>query len=725
MDIAKKVFILTLLVFAMLTVVFTLTYNLQLSNSLKLEQADTFQDLERVQNTVSTQQGYLDYLVRDWACWDETYRFIDDRNQEFIDVNVQNLTLAGIKVNVMVFVNNSGSIVYAKSVDIDTGEEKPLPQKLVRLAEDGTLLTKKENDTISGFVLLDEDPMFIASHPILTTKSEGPVKGTLIFGKYFDKNLLNSFEKETNSSLFMYRVDKNISPDLQSKLNFFSKYPDEIIIEPLNEEKIEGYLKIRDISGQPAFIIRADSPRDLYMQSKRTLNYVYFILFLSGLMTWIGLKFALDKLFISRLIGIDNFVTNVRLEGDRSQRLPLKDNDELYRLSREINGMLNEIYLTEQEYRKEQELKAQEREMKILLDSINELVVFLNSQLNIIWANKAALEYMQTNLQEIVGKYLKYTLNKNEPLSDYLQLEQIFITGKKELGEFTSSDGRIWFVQAIPVTDENGKNIGVLEICTDITERRKAEKLLQDKQIAELANRAKNEFLANTSHELRTPLNSIIGFSDLLYEQAPGELNEKQLKYVGNISKSGKQLLNLINGILDLAKIEAGKLELDYKEFNLFNKINTIRDLLSPIAEKKNIQIEFDIDEGIKDISADEDKFTQVIYNLVDNAIKYSYENSLVKIEARKKRDLVEITVKDTGVGVLPEDQNKLFKPFSQGGCFYSKEYQGAGLGLSLVKQIVHLHGGYVWFKSKYGEGSTFAFTIPINNNKGNSGYTE
>ena len=320
---------------------------------------------------------------------------------------------------------------------------------------------------------------------------------------------------------------------------------------------------------------------------------MYFFLLLTGLMTGVGVKFALDKLFISRLIGIDNFVTRVRSEKDLSKRLSLKDNDELYRLSREINGMLNEIDLAEQE------LKAQEREKKVLLDSLNELVIFVNPQLNIIWANKAALECMEMDLQKAVGVCLKASPGINGPLSDNLQLEQIFVTGNKKSGEFTAKDGRVWFVQAIPVTGEDGRIIGVLETCRDITERKAAEKLLQEKQIAEEANRTKSEFLANMSHELRTPLNSIIGFSDLLYEKAYGELSEKQLKSVGNISKSGKHLLNLINNILDLSKVEAGKLELDYKEFELASKLNLIKNLLSPIADRKNIQIEIDIDSNL------------------------------------------------------------------------------------------------------------------------------
>nr|WP_239451368.1 PAS domain-containing sensor histidine kinase [Methanosarcina horonobensis] len=265
-----------------------------------------------------------------------------------------------------------------------------------------------------------------------------------------------------------------------------------------------------------------------------------------------------------------------------------------------------------------------------------------------------------------------------------------------------------------PVFDIYGELVAISIIARDITEKKIAEKLLQEKRIAEVANRAKSEFLANMSHELRTPLNSIIGFSDMLYEQAYGKLTERQLRATENISRSGKHLLNLINDLLDLSKIEAGKLELDYKDFELAAKLKMIQNLLSPIADRKNIKIEVDVERELKRIRADESRFAQIMYNLVDNAIKFSYENGLVKIRARKKGDMVEITVEDTGIGIKLEDQNKLFKPFSQVDNFFSKKFQGTGLGLSLVKQIVYLHGGYVWFRSNSDKGSTFAFVIPI-----------
>lgn len=710
-NISKKIFIITLLIFAVLITSFALTYNMQLSNFLTLEEADTLNDVERLQNAIYTQQGYLDNMVQDWACWDDTYRFIEDRNQEYINVNLQNETLAGVKVNIMLFINETGSLVYAKSINFSTVEEKPVPEELLKLVESGQLSIKSEDDVIRGYVLLDEAPMFISCHPILTTKYEGPVKGTLVFGKYFDDDVLSS-EENTDSSISILRVDEDLPPDFQGKFQQFTEAPDSTIVEPLSKEVIAGYFGLMDISGKSAVIIRTDFPRILYLNNENTLNYMYFFLLLTGLVTGVGVKFALDNFFVSRLIDIDNFVTKVRSEKDLSRRLPLEGNDELYRLSREINGMLSEIELAEQE------LKSQEREKKVLLDSLNELAIFVDPDFKIIWANKAALEHMKIDLEKAKGMCVKTTPDINGSLFGHMQLEKIFNSGNKESGEFSLENGTYWFVQAIPVTDDSGKIIGILGTFRDITERKAIEKLLQEKQVAEIANRTKSEFLANMSHELRTPLNSIIGFSDLLCDQIYGKLNEKQLKYANNISKSGKHLLNLINDILDLSKVEAGKMELDYREFELADRLNSVKSLLSPIAARKNIKIEINVNKDLTTICADEARFVQIMYNLVDNAIKFSFENNPVRIEARRKGEFLETTVTDIGIGIKPEDQHKLFQPFSQVAAFSSKKFQGTGLGLSLVKQIVNLHGGYVWFRSIPGEGSTFAFAIPINGNK-------
>ncbi len=367
------------------------------------------------------------------------------------------------------------------------------------------------------------------------------------------------------------------------------------------------------------------------------------------------------------------------------------------------------------------ERKKAEEKIKRLADvveSSNDIIITESLDGIITSWNKGAEQAYGYSAEEVLGKYasiIEPDIIKGEIKKLVEKIKQRESVQQYETLRL-KKDGTIINVSLnySPVFDTNGELVAISIIARDVTEKKIAEKLLQEKRIAEVANRSKSEFLANMSHELRTPLNSIIGFSDMLYEQAYGKLTERQLRAIENISRSGKHLLNLINDLLDLSKIEAGKLELDYKDIELATKFKTIQNLLSPIAHRKNIKIEVDIEKELKRIHADESRFAQIMYNLVDNAIKFSYENSLVKIKARKKGDLVEIIVEDTGIGIKPGDQNKLFKQFSQVDNFSSKKFQGTGLGLSLVKQIVHLHGGYVWFRSNPDEGSIFAFTIPI-----------
>jgi signal transduction histidine kinase len=229
----------------------------------------------------------------------------------------------------------------------------------------------------------------------------------------------------------------------------------------------------------------------------------------------------------------------------------------------------------------------------------------------------------------------------------------------------------------------------------------------------EVASQHKSEFLANMSHELRTPLNAIIGFSEVLSERMFGELNEKQEEYLKDIYASGQHLLSLINDILDLSKIEAGKMDLEVSDFDLPATIDNALMLVRERAARRDIELQRAVDERLGQIQGDERKIRQVLLNLLSNAIKFTPQGGRIDVRAKRVNGFIEVSVSDTGVGIAPGDQDAVFEEFRQVGTA-AKKVEGTGLGLALSRKFIELHGGKIWVRSEVGKGSTFTFTVPV-----------
>jgi GAF domain-containing protein len=230
----------------------------------------------------------------------------------------------------------------------------------------------------------------------------------------------------------------------------------------------------------------------------------------------------------------------------------------------------------------------------------------------------------------------------------------------------------------------------------------------------EAASRHKSEFLANMSHELRTPLNAILGFSEVLAERMFGEVNDKQAEYLQDILSSGRHLLSLINDILDLSKVETGRLELELGRFHLPTALDNALTLVRERATRHGITLTQTVDEGVGDLVADERKVKQILLNLLSNAVKFTPEGGRVGLTATAVEDGITIAVSDTGIGIAPEDQAVIFEEFRQVGRADARKQEGTGLGLTLAKKFVELHGGRIWVESHVGQGSTFSFTLPV-----------
>jgi len=238
---------------------------------------------------------------------------------------------------------------------------------------------------------------------------------------------------------------------------------------------------------------------------------------------------------------------------------------------------------------------------------------------------------------------------------------------------------------------------------------------IQDKSAQlEVANKHKSEFLANMSHELRTPLNAIIGFSEVLLERLFGELNDKQADYLNDIHSSGKHLLTLINDILDLSKVEAGRMELEASTFEIGEAVSNAMTLVRERAQRHGIALGQQVDATLVDITADERKFKQILLNLLSNAVKFTPDGGRIDVLARREDGNAVISVRDTGIGIAAADQAAVFEEFRQVGSDYTKKQEGTGLGLALARKFVELHGGRIWLESESGKGSTFTFSIPL-----------
>ncbi|MGJ5631772.1 PAS domain S-box protein [Nostoc sp. CALU 1950] len=397
-----------------------------------------------------------------------------------------------------------------------------------------------------------------------------------------------------------------------------------------------------------------------------------------------------------------------------------------------------------------QELEESRKMLQTVLDTFPQRVFWKDRQSRFIGCNPAFIRHSQLTTDEIIGK-TDFELPWAKLAHLYCADDMMVMTTRTpKLGyeePFEGSNGEQFWLRTnkIPLTNSAGEVIGVLVSHEDITERKQAEAQLRqtNEQLANAnmelarATRLKDEFLANMSHELRTPLNAILGMSEGLQESVFGSINDRQVKAIATIERSGRHLLELINDILDLSKIESGKLELQLSDVSVRSLCDTSIAFVKQMALKKNISLSIHISEHIDSIQVDDRRLRQVLINLLSNAVKFTPDGGSVTLEVRlgeeggrgvggagEAGEAGEVNspssspnlcfhITDTGIGIAAGEIGKLFQPFIQLDSSLNRQYSGTGLGLALVQKIVALHGGTVLVRSEVGEGSCFTVCIP------------
>ena len=398
------------------------------------------------------------------------------------------------------------------------------------------------------------------------------------------------------------------------------------------------------------------------------------------------------SVFISRPLSEMSLIAKSMALGDFSKKVSIHSRDEIGDLARALNAMSDDIK------DKIENVNSEKAKLDLVLSSMFEGVIVTGADEKIILMNpslrkiflidsdpegKKPLEVIRnTAVEEMIEKIIKGR--------QHLATEEIVITMPEE---------KILKVNGVPIM-RNNKLEGAILVFHDITELRRLEKIRQD-------------FVANVSHELRTPVSSIKGYAETLLE---GALEDKDnaKEFIGIIYQDSNRLASLINDLLDLSKIESGKMKMFFIELDPIPLIKRTVTIIENQAKAKSIQLIIDVPQGLPKIKADEARFSQVMINLLDNAIKYSSEGGKAIISARVDGSVLQIDISDTGMGISEKDLPRIFERFYRVDKARSRELGGTGLGLSIVKHIVSAHGGQVWVKSELGHGSTFSFTIPL-----------
>ncbi len=420
-------------------------------------------------------------------------------------------------------------------------------------------------------------------------------------------------------------------------------------------------------------------------------------------------------------------VTRQIAEGENSLAAPIRAPDELGELAADFNRVTDRLRRSREEIeRKNKEIQRKHAELfsasqfleSILRASTDHAIIAEDLDGRILSVNEGALRVFGYSEDDVVGRHLQTLLSEPEAGFDTIcDLYRRVLDGERGVSceiHARHQDGRTFpahFSFSLR-SHASGEPAGFVIIARDLTRDKEEQELILRNRELERASRLKSEFLANMSHELRTPLNSVIGFSEVLIDGFFGELNQEQREYIADIHHSGRHLLVLINDILDISKIEAGRMELQLETFSIAEAIERVVAMVAAQAHKKKILLDVDVPEGLE-LSADAGRFKQIALNLLSNAIKFTTNGGTVAIRGFREEGTLRLSVRDTGIGIPPQYLPTIFDKFQQVEAGYRRSYGGTGLGLAIVKEFMELHGGRVWAESEVGKGSCFTLVFP------------
>jgi PAS domain S-box-containing protein len=746
MSIRKKTLLAISFIFLLLFIYSTIiTYNLLINGFNNVENNDVHQNVSRVNEALNAKIDELGTKLYDWSQWDDTYVFMQNHNKKYVESNLTDETFSALKINMIIFIDTKGNVVYSKNYNLDTLSIESVPAELLQyLTKDSLLLQHKDPaSVIKGLIKLPQKNLIVASRPIVTSTGDGPIRGTLIFGRYFDEAYQKNISSVTNLPIDFMNIDGYLSQDLRN-IQYKIASSDSIQIVPIDSNTIAGYTVFNDIFHKPILLLKVTFPRPIHQQG---LTSVFYFFFLYGTVFFIFslvVLYLLNRIVISRLYQLSAELTKVRSEEDLSKRISFQGHDELSMLAHEINSMLSNLEKSNEEIKKDEqkiEDEAQELEHKntrlekseealinimddleetknkieqekirdeTMLESIGEGLIVTDRNGTTMIVNKAAQNMLEYEADEIIGQKMSEAIDisdkngqKISPQNDIIHA--VLESGKKSSAVyyFKRKDGTT-FPATVTTTAFmlEGKIIGVISVLHDITKEMEVDRM-------------KTEFISLASHQLRTPLSATKCFSEMMMEEK-AHLSTDQMDYLKSIHESNERMIDLVDSLLNISRIESGRIIVDPKPTQLTPFIKDILKELEVKMKEKNIKVNIEVSPDVPVVKVDNKMVRHVFINILTNALKYSPENSEVSVSISVNGPDILTKIKDQGYGIPKKDFPKVFQKFFRAENVLNKVTDGTGLGLYLVKSIIESSGGKIWFESEENKGSTFYFTLPI-----------
>lgn len=406
----KSIFIILAIMIPLFVIMIIVSDQISMNGFKSIERNEVKNNLLRGEDAIKSKLDSLQVFAYDWSAWDDTYEFMQNQNEKYISSNLSNLTLQSSGLNIMMFLDNFDQTVFSKSIDLDSGEEMPVPEDISDHIEKGTLTTVTQQYTgTSGIILLSGRPFLLASNPILTTAGEGPPQGTFIIGYYIDADIVEELSETTHLSIDVQMISTDDMPeDYKSAWQNLNE-PGSVFILPLDSDNIVGYRSLYDIYDNPIAILKVEMARDVYSQAQTTVSYLHTVLLITGIVFIVLFLILLRRIILDRIIILEKTVVNIGKTGDRSRRVAIPGKDELSTLADNVNTMLGSLekadekikalYEQEKAHRRELEEEAKARTQFInilaheLRTPLTPILISVEMVKEILSSDKSSLQY--------------------------------------------------------------------------------------------------------------------------------------------------------------------------------------------------------------------------------------------------------------------------------------------------------------------------------------------